>query len=91
MRRSLAVAAVLATSVVTSNARAVRPFITDDARVVGDKLGQVESWLRYDKGSLQHWIVPAIGPTKWAELSIGAVHGWSAEPKPSHYALAASL
>jgi hypothetical protein len=32
----------------------VRPFITDDARVVGDHLAQLETWLRLDKEAGQH-------------------------------------
>lgn len=54
---------------------AVRPFITDDARVVGDKLAQIESWVRVDNLTLQHWVLPAYGPTDWLELSLGGFHG----------------
>jgi hypothetical protein len=58
-----------------SPALAVRPFITDDARVVGFHQAQVESWVRYDKGSLQHWVVPAFGPVAPLEVTMGGVHG----------------
>jgi hypothetical protein len=53
----------------------VRPFITDDARVVGAGLGQVESWLRVDKESNQLWLLGAYGPTRWLEVTVGGVVG----------------
>jgi hypothetical protein len=34
-------------------AQRVRPFITDDARVVGNRLAQLESWYRQDKETIQ--------------------------------------
>lgn len=57
------------------NMHGVRPFITDDARVVGRRLGQYESWLRFDKYDWQHWNMIAYGPTKRWELAAGFVHG----------------
>lgn len=57
------------------SAFAVRPFITDDARVVGEKLFQIETWLRLDSATLQHWILPAYGPTPWLEVTAGGFHG----------------
>ncbi len=69
---------------------AVRPFITDDARVVGYRLFQYETWLRFDKESWQHWSMLAYGPTKKLELSLGFVHGFEAphyEVKGYSYAI----
>lgn len=68
----------------------VRPFITDDARVVGDKLAQLESWVRVDKESGQHWILGAYGPNKRIELTVGGVYGYEVsknEKKLFSYAL----
>ncbi len=59
----------------TFNSVAVRPFITDDARVVGWRLGQYETWLRFDKHAWQHWNMIAYGPHKRWELAAGFVHG----------------
>jgi len=53
----------------------VRPFITDDARVVGGGLAQVESWFRWDEESAQQWLLAALGPTQWLELTVGGVAG----------------
>ena len=53
----------------------VRPFITDDSRVVGNKLTQLESWTRFDKHAAEHWILGAYGPTNWLELTVGGVWG----------------
>lgn len=57
-------------------AQAVRPFITDDARVVGFRLAQWESWLRIDQHSGQQWHMLAYGPNKRLELTAGAVFGY---------------
>ncbi len=53
----------------------VRPFITDDARVVGHRLAQVETWFRGDKEAAQQWLMLAYGPTSRVELSLGGVLG----------------
>lgn len=75
----------------TSPARAIRPFITDDAHVVGKGRVQMETYWRRDRLSLQQWILPAIGPTNWLEVTLGGVHGIAAlrsHPEPKKYALA---
>lgn len=53
----------------------VRPFITDDARVVGWKMYQLESWVRLDHETSQHWNMAAFGPVPWMEISLGGVYG----------------
>jgi hypothetical protein len=53
----------------------VRPFITDDSRVVGRMLGQMESWIRVENGRYEHWVLSAVGPTEWLELTLGGVFG----------------
>lgn len=58
-----------------SDAHAIRPFITDDARVVGEGHVQLETYWRRDRLTLQQWALPAVGPTEWLEISMGAVHG----------------
>jgi hypothetical protein len=68
----------------------VRPFITDDSRVVGDRLAQLESWVRFDKEAGQHWILGAYGPNKKLELTLGGVYGYQVEnesKKTMSYAL----
>lgn len=55
--------------------QSVRPFITDDARVVGSRLAQLESWYRQDKETIQQWFLLAYGPTDWVELTFGGVIG----------------
>jgi hypothetical protein len=88
--RSLAYAVSLVGVLIAPRALAVRPFITDDARVVGKHQAQVESWVRYDRTALQQWAVPAIGPIAPLEVTLGAVHGIAIHPNP-HYSLAAPL
>lgn len=56
---------------------AIRPFVTDDARVLGDRLGQVESWFVLDRQETAHNTLFAIGPTNWLEITSGFSHGGS--------------
>lgn len=59
----------------TSPAYAIRPFVTDDARVVGNKLAQLETWVLLDRSVFEHNALAAIGPTDWLELTMGFTHG----------------
>ncbi|RYE79758.1 MAG: hypothetical protein EOO74_03215, partial [Myxococcales bacterium] len=79
MTFSVRVSVVVAAVLVARPALAVRPFITDDARVVGERAAQMETWLRADKVGLQHWIVGAIGPVAPLEVSVGMVYGRQSE------------
>lgn len=56
-------------------AHAIRPFVTDDARVVGGKLSQLETWVLVDRLALEHNVLTALGPTEWLELTLGLMHG----------------
>lgn len=58
----------------------IRPFITDDARIVGARLAQCESWIRLDDLSCQQWNVAAYGPNDRLEISLGLVHGIELSP-----------
>jgi hypothetical protein len=60
---------------VPRNARAIRPFVTDDAHTVGRGHVQFETYWRRDRQSFQHWMLPAFGPVEWLELTLGGVHG----------------
>lgn len=53
----------------------VRPFITDDSRVVGERLAQLETWCRADEADFQQWLIFAYGPNDRLELSAGGVLG----------------
>jgi len=61
----------------STEALAIRPFVTDDAHTVGKGHVQLETYWRRDRSSLQHWLLPAVGPTDWLEVTLGAVHGFS--------------
>lgn len=58
---------------------AVRPFITDDAAVVGRRLFQLETWLMFERFSGEHWAMLAYGPHKRVEVALGAVWGYEQE------------
>jgi hypothetical protein len=77
MRREISIALAVCTMLATRPAHAIRPFITDDAHTVGEGHVQIETYWRRDRGSLQHWMLPAVGPTPWLELTLGGVHGLS--------------
>lgn len=51
---------ILLTSVVP--AYAVRPFITDDTRVVGCGQAQMEASVRGDRAAFLHWALVSYGP-----------------------------
>lgn len=71
----LQAAVVLGGALVAAPARAIRPFVTDDARVVGHRLAQLETWLVLDRLVLEHNAFAAVGPTDWLELTLGVTHG----------------
>jgi hypothetical protein len=65
------------------DAKAARPLITDDARMVDAKSSQVESWVRSNRTSTEYWILPACNPLGWFEINYGGarIHedgaGWA--------------
>jgi len=85
--RIFAVTALWIWSVVGVRADDVRPFITDDARVVGARLAQIESWARLDRDSFQQWFLVAFGPTPWLEVTLGGIAGWDIKEEAVSYAL----
>jgi hypothetical protein len=68
----------------------VRPFITDDARVVGGRLAQLESWCRIDEASGQKWFMLAYGPSDHLELAAGGVLGYEV-PEEGRYSFSYAL
>ncbi len=68
----------------------VRPFITDDARVVGGHLAQLESWCRIDEASGQQWFMLAYGPSDHLELTAGGVLGYEV-PEEGRYSFSYAL
>lgn len=69
----------------------VRPFITDDARVVGNRLTQLESWYRQDKFGIEQWVLAAYGPTRWLELTLGGVFGAERLPTANEFTFGVPL
>jgi len=70
---------LLATSLVfiaPGPAMAVRPFITDDARVIGYDQWQLETSLRVDKHKIQNLNLFAYGMTENFELTAGWLDGY---------------
>ncbi len=72
-------------------AHAIRPFVTDDARVVGARLGQVESWLVLDRQESSHNTLFAIGPTNWLEITSGFTHGGGYRSAEREYGVTGGL
>jgi len=64
-----------------SSSHAIRPFVTDDARVVGAGLAQVETWLFANRTEWIHNALFAVGPVDWLELTTGFLHGTSRSPR----------
>ena len=71
---------------------AVRPFITDDAAVTGNRQFQLETWALFDKFSGQHWNMLAYGFQDQLEVALGAVLGYDrSTPKHSKFSYAVPL
>src|SRR5690349_1163751 len=70
--RTLALAALASfSSLLPEDALAARPMVTDDARVVDPKACQVESWMKFNRGSTEYWALPACNPFGFFELTYG--------------------
>ncbi|MDR1950789.1 MAG: hypothetical protein LBP96_01005 [Bacteroidales bacterium] len=61
---------------ITAQTYAVRPFITDDAAVVGRRLLQLETWAMFNRFSGEQWNMLAYGPNDRLEFSVGGVWGY---------------
>ncbi len=57
-------------------ALAVRPFVTDDARVLDEHTMQVETSVRYDKDVFTNLTLVALNPKGKAEFTMGFVNGF---------------
>ena len=64
-------------------ALAVRPFVTDDARVVGKNLFLLETSVRRNSSALTNLNLLAYGPTEKVELTVGFVDGYLLEGEDS--------
>jgi hypothetical protein len=58
---------------------AVRPFVTDDARVVGEHQAMIETSVRYSQDEFTNLNLAAFGPTAKSELTVGFVNGFPLE------------
>lgn len=64
-------AASLALMLLPTSVQAARPSVTDDARIVDAKACQLETWLRFNRGSTEYWAQPACNFTGKLELTFG--------------------
>jgi len=88
----ISVAGLMLLSLFPAPARAVRPFVTDDARVVGDHQMQLETSVRYDRDEFTNLNLVAFGPTPNSEATIGFSHGFPLEMESNRsYALSGPL
>lgn len=70
------IAFILFTLIAARPAAAVRPFVTDDARVVGYHVGQLESSVKADRNVVANLNLFAFGPTENLELTAAWVDGF---------------
>ena len=76
--------------VIVHPALAVRPFITEDARVVGDDQWQLETSLRIDRHKIQNLNLFAYGVTENFELTAGWLDGYPRQ-QPYGFSLSGPL
>ena len=69
---------------------AVRPFITDDAAVIGHRLVQLETWALFEKVYGQHWAMLAYGFQNRLEVAVGALWGYE-RPQPEQSKLSFAM
>jgi hypothetical protein len=67
----------IATFLAVPHARAVRPFITDDAAVMGFRRSELASWIFASKTGTEFWHSANFGLTNWAELTVAGFWGYS--------------
>lgn len=92
LKKSAALSVLLFFIMVPRPSLAVRPFVTDDARVVGKNLFLVETSLRRDSERLQNMTILSYGPTEKLELAVGFVNGFLLEGEDSwKYSVAGPL
>jgi hypothetical protein len=72
----VAVTALFITLTLPIPVYAIRPFVTDDARVVGEHMAQIETSVKYAEDGLVNLNLLAIGPTENSEFTIGFVDGF---------------
>lgn len=68
-------------------AKAARPMLTDDARIVDPKACQLESWIRDSKDVTEYWALPACNVSENLEVTSGG----SLESENGHSSFANEL
>ena len=75
IQKTVLILAIL-TLLAIPDAWAVRPFITDDATLIGRKRMEFANWTLIDKHSGQLWHSLNIGLNDWAEISVAGIWGY---------------
>lgn len=65
-------AAALILALAAAEARAARPMVVDDARIVDPGACQLEAWRRFNRDSQENWALPACNPTGNLEFTLGS-------------------
>ena len=68
---------VALTMLTAPQAWAVRPFITDDAALIGFKRTELATWTFMSNGGTELWHSANIGLANWCELTISGLWGFS--------------
>ena len=77
-----------AASLLTAQAFAARPFVTDDARLTTAGSCQLESWQRQYQNSREFWVLPACNLHGNFEVTMGAGYAQAtASPSATDYVL----
>jgi hypothetical protein len=74
-----------------SEARAGRPFVIEEADLVGKKLVRLESWAVATRDVFAHAALLGIGAGDFLEVKLGAVHGGVYGRGPNGYGIAGPL
>ena len=64
------------TMLAVNPARAVRPFITDDASLIGYKRIEIANWMYISDMGSEFWHSANLGLTNWSELTVAGFWGF---------------
>jgi len=77
--RVWALAFLMSVGVNLPQARAARPMITDDARIVDAGSCQVETWVTRNRNDTEYWALPGCNFTGNLEITVGGARGSDAD------------
>ena len=74
-----------------ADARAARPMVVDDARIVDADSCQLETWRRFDRNNQENWALPGCNLTGNLEMTLGSASLPADDPALGSYSRTVQL